>query len=480
MSVADTLALLPLIIVAGTSVAVMLAIAVRRNHGLVIGLTLAGLAVAFASLWLAAGQVPRGVTPLLVVDRYTLFYLGLIFSATFVVVLLCYGYFKKREGNPEEVYVLLLLATVGSGVLVASSHFASFFLGLEILSVSLYASIGYLNTRKICLEAGIKYLALAASSAAFLLFGMALIYAELGTMEFSGIGTALANRTSLHMTLLLPGLALIITGIGFKLGVVPFHLWTPDVYEGAPAPVAMFVATVSKGAMFALLLRYFYRLGVARPGPVFLVFSIIAIASMFAGNLLALLQNNVKRILAYSSIAHLGYLLVAFQAGGAVGAGAATFYLVAYFATTLGAFGVVTVLSGRERDADSLDDYRGLFWRRPIVGGIFTAMLLSLAGIPLTAGFVGKFYIFMAGASSALWSLIILLAVTSAIGLFYYLRIVVAVYSDFPAGDAQVPSLAPAASETAVLALLTILLVWLGVYPALFLHTVRAAVASIL
>jgi len=201
---------------------------------------------------------------------------------------------------------------------------------------------------------------------------------------------------------------------------------------------------------------------------------------MFAGNLLALLQNNVKRILAYSSIAHMGYLLVAFQSGGPLGGGAAAFYLVAYFVMTLGAFGVITLLSERQRDADLLDDYRGLFWRRPALALVFTAMLLSLAGIPLTAGFLGKFYIVAAGASAGAWALILILVTTSAIGLFYYLRIVVVLYQQPTAGDRAhepIPLGAPAA--TLALAALTVILVWLGVYPTPLLRVIQNAIGSL-
>jgi NADH-quinone oxidoreductase subunit N len=268
------------------------------------------------------------------------------------------------------------------------------------------------------------------------------------------------------------GLALIVTGIGFKLAVVPFHLWTPDVYEGAPAPVTAFIATVSKGAMFALLLRYFYRSGASTSRQILLVFTIIAIASMLAGNLLALMQNNVKRILAYSSIAHMGYLLVAFLASGALAVEAVTFYLVAYFITTVGAFGIVIVLSTGEREADDIEDYRALFWRRPALAGVFTIMLLSLAGIPATAGFVGKFYIVAAGASSAIWALIVILVVSSVIGLFYYLRIVAVMYASPEFGttvsEPHIPALAGA-----VLATLTGLLIWFGIYPEPLLRIIR-------
>ena len=471
MNGTDAIALLPLIVLAGTPVLVMLAVAFRRNHAFTLALTLAGLAAAFGTIWIAAEVTPRQVTSLLVIDDYSLFYFGLLIAADFAIALLAYDYLKKHDINREELYILLLIATVGGTVLAASSQFASFFLGLEILSVSLYAMVSYLRLRTQPVEAGIKYLVLAAASAAFLLFGMALIYADLGTMEFGRVSQMLVAGRA-HDTLLASGLALIITGIGFKLAVVPFHLWTPDVYEGAPAPVTAFIATVSKGAMFALLLRFFYRSGAAGNRQILLVFTIIAIASMIVGNLLALLQTNIKRILAYSSIAHLGYLLVAFLAAGAWAVEAVSFYLVAYFITTLGAFGVVSVLSTSDAEADRIEDYRGLFWRRPALASVFTVMLLSLAGIPVTAGFIGKFYIVAAGASSALWALIIILVVTSVVGLFYYLRIVAALYAAPASG---LTTIAPATSSAGgiVLGTLTGLLLWFGTYPEPLLRLIR-------
>jgi NADH-quinone oxidoreductase subunit N len=277
--------------------------------------------------------------------------------------------------------------------------------------------------------------------------------------------------------LLLTGMGMLVVGIGFKLAVVPFHMWTPDIYEGAPAPVTAFVATVSKGSMFALLLRFFTPLDIHAYNPLFVVFALIAIASMLVGNLLALLQNNVKRILAYSSIAHLGYLLVAFLAGGSLAVTAVTFYVVAYFVAMLGAFGTVSVLSGCDRDADRVADYRGLFWRRPWLAGIFTSTLLSLAGIPLTAGFVGKFYLVAAGVGSALWPLVIILVVTSAVGLFYYLRLVAAMYMQPPREEVSVVASSLSLAGSLVLAALMLLLVWLGVYPAPFIDMIQATAA---
>jgi NADH-quinone oxidoreductase subunit N len=472
----DAVALLPLILLAGTSVLLMLAIAVRRSHELTLGLTLAGLAAAFASIWIAAPLAPRQVASLLVIDNYSLFYFGLLIAADFAVAILAHDYLAKHDAHREELYILLVIATLGAAVLVASSHFASFFLGLEVLSVSLYTMVSYLRPSRQPLEAGIKYLILAAASAAFLLFGMALIYADLGTMEFGSMAQVLGAGRANDNLFFVSGLALIITGIGFKLAVVPFHLWTPDVYEGAPAPVTAFIDAVSKGAMFALLLRYFYR-GATADRRILMVFTTIAITSMLVGNLLALLQSNVKRILAYSSIAHMGYLLVAFLASGELAVEAITFYLVAYFITTLGAFGVVSVLSSSNREADRIEDYHALFWRRPALAGVFTVMLLSLAGIPVTAGFIGKFYIVAAGASSAIWALIIILVTSSVIGLFYYLRIVAVMYASV---EYETLEIAPriSAAPVAVLGVLTGLLLWFGIYPEPILRIIRAVMPT--
>ncbi|HEU0141442.1 MAG TPA: NADH-quinone oxidoreductase subunit N [Bryobacteraceae bacterium] len=476
MSQAQAIAILPLLILTATPIVLMVGVAIRRSHTATAVLSLAGLAAALASLRTAAAAAPMQVTPLLMIDAYSLFYTGLILSGTAAVVLLSWGYFEGRTRRPEEFYILVLVAALGSVVLASANHFISLFLGLELLSVSLYAMIAYLHWRDLPVEAGIKYLILAAASAAFLLFGMALIYTELGTMEFGAMRFDAA--TNMHPAILLPALALIIVGIGFKLAVVPFHMWTPDVYEGAPAPAAAFIATVSKGAMFALLLRFFYGSGAYGYEPVAVVFAMIAIVSMIAGNVLALLQDNVKRILAYSSIAHLGYLLVAFLAAGDLAPAAITFYLVAYFITMLGAFGVVGALSGPHADAGGLAEYRGLYWRSPVIAALFTAMLLSLAGIPLTAGFVGKFYVVAAGTSRALWALVFVLVVTSAIGLYYYLRIVVALYSRGPeTAAAGRPRLAPATGVA--LAILTFLLVAFGIFPQPLLEMIRNATAGL-
>ncbi len=475
MTAHDFAALLPLMILAAAPVVIMLVIAFRRSHALTFFLALAAVILAILTLLWKPRPSSHKLTQLLVIDGYALFFIGLILVAGLFTLLLSYGYLNIHKESREEFYILFLTALLGSAILVSSVHFASFFLGLEILSVSLYALAAYMRMNELCIEAGVKYLILAAFSSAFLAFGMALIYAHMGTMEFSRLAVKMAAGADMG-PILLAGTVFIIVGIGFKLAVVPFHLWVADVYEGAPAPVTAFIATVSKGAVFAILLRYFMQVDMPRGNPLFVFFVCVAIASMFAGNLLALFQDNIKRLLAYSSIAHMGYLLVAFLASGELRVTAVVFYLLAYFIMTLGAFGVVTILSGQERDADRLDDYKGLFFRRPWLAGSFTVMLLSLAGIPLTAGFVGKFYVLAAGVSSVLWMPVICLVVASVIGLFYYLRVIVVLYTPVPEAAAAVGSSMPAG--VLALSVLTVLLVWIGVYPGPILEAIATIGAS--
>ena len=455
--------LLPLIIIAATSVVIMIALAFGRSHRATFLLTLAGILASLASIAAVLPAVPARIGSLFVVDGFALFYGALVLSASFATTILSYGYLRRRVAVPEEYYLLLLGASLGALALVTSSHFVSFFLGLEVLSISLYSLVAYSRAEPSSTEAGIKYLIVSGVASAFLLFGMAIVYGLTGTMEFATMGRKLESLVNGQM-LSATGMVFLITGIGFKLGVVPFHMWTPDVYEGAPAPVTAFIATISKGAVFALLLRYFAEVTLVSHPDLLVVFTVIAVASMIAGNLLALFQSNIKRLLAYSSIAHFGYILVAFISAGSLGLRAVTFYLVAYFVTTIGAFGVVTLLSPKERDAAAIEDYEGLFQRRPWLAGAFTLILLSLAGMPLTAGFIGKVYIVTAGIGTLLWLPVIILIVTSAVSLFYYLRIVSAIYRN----ARQVVSIAPASAlgGRIVMVVLFVLLVWWGVYPA--------------
>jgi NADH-quinone oxidoreductase subunit N len=475
MQPVDLIALSPLLVLTASCGVIMVQIALRREHTFTALLALAGLAAAMAIMPAAVRWRSDQITALLTVDGFALFFTGLIIAATAATVLLGMSYLKCREGHCEEFYLLLLLAATGACVLASSRHFASFFIGLEILSIALYALIAYPRDRMESVEAGLKYLVLAAASAAFLLFGIALIYAYSGSLEFSAAAVPSTLLNASRSLMLLTGLAMVVVGVGFKLALVPFHMWTADVYQGAPAPVTAFVATVSKSAVVALLVRLFIPMDVLKTTPLFWVFAWIAFASMLGGNFLALRQGSVKRILAYSSIAHLGYLLTAFLAGGRSAVAAVMFYIVAYTISTLGAFGVISVLSRREAEADRLEDFYGLFYRHPWTAAVFTAMLLSLAGIPLTAGFVGKFYVITVGAQARLWWLVITLVITSGVGLFYYLRIIVVMFSP-PSEDETLP-LRPASIAVPgalVLGAMTILLIWIGCSPESLLSLIRA------
>jgi NADH-quinone oxidoreductase subunit N len=470
-------ALAPIITLSLAAISVMLAIAIRRNFVFTCSVTACGIIMSMVALGIAWQETPIQATLLIRMDAYALFFILLLLLAGLAVLGLCYDYFKDREGENEELLLLLLTALLGASVLVASSHFAAFFLGLETLSISLFVLIGYPLKQTRPLEAAIKYLILSGVSSALLLMGMALIYAQSGELSFSGIGRFIAIQPAMN-ALVLTGDILIVAGLGFKLSLVPFHLWTPDVYQGAPAPVTAFIATVSKGAVFVVLLRYFVSTHGYAYTPLVTVFSVIAVLSILGGNLLALLQNNVKRLLAYSSIAHIGYLLVAFIAGGSVPPPlvieSVTFYLVAYFITMIGAFGVVSVLSTPETEADDISFYRGLFWRRPWLAAIFTLMLLSLAGIPLTAGFIGKFYIFTSATDGRLWVLLLAIIVGSGLGLYYYLRIIVVMSMNVEAMAIKPGKPDQGWISTATLAVLTMLLVWFGIYPGLLINVIQS------
>ncbi|WP_313397182.1 NADH-quinone oxidoreductase subunit NuoN [Stutzerimonas nitrititolerans] len=476
------IALLPLLITGATAIAVMLAIAWQRNHGLSFVVTSVGLTLALVSIVPALRVASLDVTPLLRLDTFAYFYSAVVLVATLACVTLAHAYLGEKAGadgfpgNREELYLLMALSAAGGLVLVSAQHLAGFFIGLELLSVPVYGLVAYAFFNKRSLEAGIKYMVLSAAASAFLLFGMALLYAESGSLSFAGLGASLATQGS--SLLVQAGIGMMLIGLGFKLSLAPFHLWTPDVYEGAPAPVATFLATVSKVAVFAVLLRLYQLSPATSGGWLNDALSLIAIASILIGNLLALNQSNLKRLLGYSSIAHFGYLLVALIASKGLAVEAIGVYLVTYVLTTLGAFGVITLMSSpfQGRDADALYEYRGLFWRRPYLTAVLTVMMLSLAGIPLTAGFIGKFYVIASGVESQLWWLLGALIIGSAVGLFYYLRVMVTLYLVEPGmrrHDAPI-NWGQRAGGVMLLAI-AVLAFFLGVYPQPLLELVQQA-----
>jgi NADH-quinone oxidoreductase subunit N len=481
----DLLPILPLLIVTATSVIAMMMIGIRRSYIVTGSITITGLLVATLVAVSMMDLTNQQVTPLLIIDQYSLLFTVVVCASAMILAVLSFPYFFELDDQREEYFLLLTVATIGAIVMVSSNHFVSTVLGLETLSMSLYGMIAYplhsAKSAKFPLEASVKYLVLSAAASGFILFGMALIYAQTGTLSFASVTNLPAAGLGDGYTIV--ALLMVVSGMAFKLSLAPFHMWTPDVYEGAPLPATAYLATIGKAAMFVVLLRFIQISDALSFDSMVIVLALIAVASMLAGNLLALLQDNLKRILAYSSIAHMGYLMLALIAGhygtGTIAVEAITFYLIAYVIMSLGAFGVASVISSSEKEFDSIKEYRGLFWRKPLLAATFIAMLLSLAGIPLTVGFIGKFYIFLSGVESELWALLGVLVLGSGIGLYYYLRII---YHMFMPEKHSLPYRVggvESVSSYAVLAILLFLLLLFGVYPAPIMSIVATASAII-
>lgn len=465
------MALMPLLVTTATIVVSMFVIAVRRSHRLTGGVTIVGTALALLSIalgWNATETHAVAVTSLMLVDGTAQFAMALILITTLGVLTLCPAYFTGYRGHREELYLLLGVGTLGALTLACANHAATLLLGLELLSLPMVGAVAYAIDRPRSIEGGIKYLILSAGASSTLLFGLALIYAETGALDIASLSGAIAGA-GLGSPLVTVGAAMLLAGLAFKLSFVPFHQWTPDVYEAAPLPVTAYLSTVVKVGAFIVALRLLHA-GVSNASPLIVTAIIgLALASMLVGSVLALRQTNLKRLLAYSSIANFGYLAVVLALPGVEAVRAAGVFLVSYLVTSLGVFGVMTLVSSpmSRRDHEDIDEYRSLLWHRPYLAAILIAMLLSLAGIPLTAGFIGKLAVIGVGVQAAQWWLVAGVVVASAIGIYYYLRVINAVITNVDPGSERV-----AVSMTwvykasaAMLLLATLATVWLGVYP---------------
>jgi NADH-quinone oxidoreductase subunit N len=412
----------PLLVLGGTVALLLSVIALRRSAALAASIAGAGLVAALALIPAAMHANPFW-PGLFDFTGGAFGFLALIIATAALLLIISAEYWRRAEGVPrEEFFLLLIIGTLGACVLAVAGSFLSAFLGLETMTLAMIGLIAYASRRPDALEAGIKYLILSAMSSAFLLFGIASLELATGSLSFATIFVAQVNP------LISAGFAMLAIATGFKLSVVPFHIWVPDVYAGAPAPGGAFLAVIPKIAVLAVLVRIGGLPGATLPAAAVQTVTAVAMLSMLAGNLLALQQQNIKRILGYSSIAHLGYLLVAILAAGALGRVAVVFYIVTYALTMVAAFGVIAMLSNAAaaRDADTIADLRGLFWTRPLPAAVMTLALLSLAGIPPAIGFIGKMYIFAAGVHTDLWLLVGTMIASSVIGLFYYLSIIIA------------------------------------------------------
>src|SRR5215475_12404218 len=365
-------------------------------------------------------------------DAFSFFFRLLVGTVSFLVILAAGPYLDREKLPIAEFYALLFFATAGMGVLASAQELLTGFIGLEMSSISSYVLAGYRRDSLKSSESAMKYFLLGSFATAFFLYGIALVYGGTGTTNLSRMADLQPGGAFVEL-----GLAMILIGLGFKVAAAPFQIWTPDVYEGAPTPVTALFSAGPKAAAFALLLRIFANVPAATHYW-FWAFWILAALTMFLGNLGALVQTNVKRLLAYSSIAHAGYILVAFASvtsmaaerpSAAVSAYAAIlFYLLGYALVKVGAFTIVSQLGGAAEKRISLDDYAGLGQRQPWVAAALSVFLLSLLGLPVTAGFFGKFYVFAAAIHSNLIWLAILMAVNSVIGTYYYLRLIVVMY----------------------------------------------------
>ncbi|HPQ70811.1 MAG TPA: NADH-quinone oxidoreductase subunit N [bacterium] len=450
---------------------------VRRLSPTLALLTLLITLIFIALRWNGA-TAAEGFAGMIVLDRFALFAMGVLCTAGALSVLSAWNYLTTVDEDHGEYYVLLLGAVFGGMVMVGAADLLMIFIGLEIMSISLYVLCGFLRRRDESGESALKYFLLGAFATGFLLYGVALLFGATGSTHLADIAGAEKS------TLLLAGMALLLVGFGFKIAAFPFHVWTPDVYQGAPGPVSGFMAAAVKAAAFATLLRVLVvALEPLRVEWAYVLYY-VAIATMVFGNIAALVQNHLKRLLAYSSIAHAGYLLVGVVAmirQEQAGAGAVLFYLLAYTLMTVGAFAIVAHLSRREADADNLDGYRGLARRHPWLAACLTIFLISLAGIPPLIGFPGKFALFSAAVKANLIDLVVIGVLTSALSVYYYIRVVYLMYmTEAAEGAPAVEASAldwPGRVALAVTGVLTLLL---GIAPGRLLELAGQGAAMLL
>ena len=478
----DLRPLVPAIIVAVTGVVVLLvqAFTPKGKTGPTAGLALGGIVAALGTVMLIGGGWGRGATTggSVAADDFALFFHGLLLAIAGVAVLLSPAYIKATGIDRGEYYALLLFSVVGMLGLASCLELVSLFVALEIMSIALYGLAGMHRSRVESQEAALKYFVTGAFSSAFVLYGIALLYGTTGSTSLPRIAARVAQLLPGETDMAVLGAGLLLVGFGFKVASVPFHMWAPDVYEGAPTTVTALMSAGVKAAAFAGLLRVFEQAlpSLAREWQP--AVAVLAIVTMVGGNLGALAQGNLKRMLAYSSVAHAGYLLTALVAAPPVATEAVLFYLVGYAAVNLGGFGALAALAKGDREPLSLSDVAGLAERRPALAAAFSVYLISLTGVPVSAGFVGKFYLFGAAVSAGWVTLAVVGVLMSVVSASYYLRVVVAMYMRDPVGEDDWAPVAPASALA--LAVSVIVVLGLGVYPGPVLALARQAARSLL
>jgi NADH-quinone oxidoreductase subunit N len=421
----------------------------------------------------AGGEYFNGM---IVLDGFAVFLSAVVLVGTLLTLLLTVGYCRRHDIHLAEYYHLILMSAVGMLLMTQAHNLIMVFVSLELMSVGVYVLTGFRRTRLRSVEGALKYFVLGAFSTGFFLYGIALVYGSAGTLDLSGIRDAVSAPPA--SPVLLAGVALLIVGFGFKVALVPFHMWSPDAYEGAPAPITGFMATGVKAAGFAAFARVFMSTFDGLADQWLPVLWVLAVLTMFVGNLAAIRQDDIKRMLAYSSIAHAGYLVVALVAHSELGISAFLYYLAAYMLMTLGAFGIVIVLGEKGTENTSIrDDYAGLAWRHPLLAAAMALFMFSLTGIPPTAGFFGKFSILSAAVNAGHVPLAVLLVLASVISAYYYLRVVVAMYM----WTSERAPIRPLASAMAAVALLIAVagVLGLGIFPGGWVDLARSSAAGI-
>jgi NADH-quinone oxidoreductase subunit N len=482
----------PIALFAAAIIIVLLISIVRHNPRIrdaslaiaLVGVVASGVFVAWQWYYVHAqkGAGPyEAVGRTIAVDGFGVFVQSIILVATFLAILISAGYVKREHLERPEYLVLMLCSATGMMIMATANDLITVFLALEILSISLYVLCAFDRRRLTSQEAGLKYFLLGSFSSAVFLYGIALTYGATGTTNLTGIAQFLASVTLLHDGVLLLGFALMLVGLGFKVAAAPFHMWTPDVYQGAPSPVTGFMAGATKAAAFAAILRIF--------AGAFFTYSQdwrpaiwgLAVLSLLVGSIAAVVQTDVKRMLAYSSIAHAGFVLIAVQAAGSSqvgsrGTSAALYYIAVYMFMATGAFAIAMVVAKRGDDRHNLDDYRGLAGARPVLAGLMTLFLLAQAGVPLTGGFVAKLTVFSVAVDAGEWWLALFGMLAAVISAYVYLRIVLAMYA--PADDAPEPNVRGMRVDRGTGLALTIAafaILFLGLVPAVVLDFARDA-----
>ena len=439
----DLIALAPVLVLSVFAMGVLvLDLWAGKNKTLIMFVSLVGLLMTAISAF-AKNPIPAfAFTDSYIVDHLSIFFTCIFTLSSAMAILLSSDYNEREEIKVGEYYALILLCTVGMIVLASSTDMIMIFLGIEIVSICLYVLAGIKRDDPVSNEAALKYFLLGAFATGFLLYGMTLVYGSTGSTNLFKIAEFVKTQGAQSNPLLLMGIVLLIIGLGFKVAAVPFHMWAPDVYQGSPTPVTAFMSVGPKAAAFAAFFRVFTET-IPEMAPAWeMLLCSVAVLSMFVGNLGAIMQTNIKRMLAFSSISHAGYLLIAVIAKSSLAGSGLLFYMLTYTFTTFGAFGIIILLGRKGQENLEIENYSGLAYKHPILAISMTVFLLSLGGLPPFAGFVAKFYLFSAAMEEGFVGLVIIAVLNSAISFYYYLKVVVFMYMKEPIREFQI-SLTP-------------------------------------